>query len=131
MKPINTVAENLTTPLMNASRQGDARTVAELIQGGTDLHARNADGNNALWLGCFGSNLEVINSLIAAGINFDNQNDNGATCLMYASSAGKSAIVARLLEAGADAKLQSLDGFTALDTASTIECLQLLRRRGD
>jgi len=127
MKQTNTVAENLTTPLMNASRLGDARSVTDLIQAGVDLQARNADGNNALWLACFGSNLEVIDSLIAAGIDIDNQNDNGATCLMCASSAGKSAIVERLLEAGADPTLQSLDGFTALDMASTIECLRLLR----
>jgi ankyrin repeat protein len=125
---INAVARNLHTPLMTASHQGNAAIVAGLIQAGTDIQARNADGNNALWLGCVASNLEVIGLLIAAGIDIDNQNDNGATCLMYAASTGKSPIVARLLEAGARPELQTLDGFTALDMASTLECLQMLRR---
>jgi thiosulfate/3-mercaptopyruvate sulfurtransferase len=118
----------LFTPLMQASRQGDAALVARLIQSGADVHARNADGNNALWLACVAGSLEAMDLLITAGISSNNQNDNGATCLMYAASAGKAPVVGRLLEAGADSNLQSLDGFTALDMASTLECLQLLRR---
>jgi ankyrin repeat protein len=113
---------------MKASHQGNAGIVAELIRAGADLHARNTDGNNALWLACVGSSPEVIDLLVAAGIDINNQNDNSATCLMYAASAGKSLTVARLLEAGANPKLQSLDEFTALDMVSTIECLQMLRQ---
>ena len=127
MKQITSEVAGPMTPLMKAARERNAVAVAELIGAGTDVNARNADGNNALWLACVGSSLEVIEALLAAGIDIDNQNDNGATCLMYASSAGKDTVVARLLRAGAKTTLESLDGYTALDMASTIECLRLLR----
>ena len=127
MTQITPEVANPMTPLMKAAREGNAAAAAELISTGADINVRNADGNNALWLACVGSSLEVIDALLATGIDIDNQNDNGATCLMYASSAGKDAVVARLLKAGASAGLESLDGYTALDMASTIECLRLLR----
>jgi ankyrin repeat protein len=47
---------------------------------------------------------------------------------MYAASAGKAEIVDCLLAMGASTSLETLDGFTPLDLASTIECLNLLRR---
>ena len=47
---------------------------------------------------------------------------------MYAASSGKDAVVAKLLEAGADISLKNFDDFTALDMASSLGCLQLLRQ---
>jgi rhodanese-related sulfurtransferase len=124
---INTVIANATTPLMKASHIGDRDIVDLLITAGVEVNARNADGNNALWLACVGSHLDIIDMLVAAGIDIDNRNDNGATALMYAASSGKAAIVERLLAKGADVAAETLDGFSALDLAGTIECLTLLR----
>jgi ankyrin repeat protein len=112
---------------MKASHNGDRGIVRLLIAAGTEVNARNADGNNALWLACVGSHLDIIDMLVAAGIEIDNRNDNGATPLMYAASSGKAAIVERLLARGADVAAETLDGFSALDLAGTIECLALLR----
>lgn len=124
---VNAVIANGTTPLMKASHAGQVEIVRALIEAGSQLEIRNADGNNALWLACVGGHLNVMNVLIGAGINIDNRNDNGATPLMYAASAGKAAVVERLLAAGADISQETLDSFTALDMAATIECLTLLR----
>jgi rhodanese-related sulfurtransferase len=124
---INAVIANMTTPLMKASHQGDSAIVRVLIAAGAPIDARNADGNNALWLACVGGHLEVIDALVGAGIELNNRNDNGATALMYGASAGKADVVNRLLAKGADPSPETLDGFTALDLASTIECLALLR----
>ncbi len=124
---INAVIANATTPLMKASHSGDRGIVRVLIMAGAEVNARNADGNNALWLACVGSHLDIIDMLVAAGIDIDNRNDNGATPLMYAASSGKAAIVERLLAKGADVTAETLDGFSALDLAGTIECLALLR----
>jgi rhodanese-related sulfurtransferase len=121
------VGEHGMTPLMRASKLGDAETVFELLQAGAALDATNADGNNALWLACVGESLDAMDVLIRAGIDLDNQNDNGATCLMYAASTGKHAVVEMLLASGADSRLTTLDDFSALDMAATIECLRLLR----
>ncbi len=124
---INAVIANATTPLMKASHSGDGDIVGLLIAAGANLNARNADGNNALWLACVGSQLDMIDLLVDAGIDIDNRNDNGATPLMYAASSGKADVVERLLAKGADVTPETLDGFSALDLAGTIECLALLR----
>jgi rhodanese-related sulfurtransferase len=126
---VNAVIANTTTPLMKASHQGDDKIARMLIAGGAQVNARNADGNNVLWLACVGGHLEMIDTLVEAGIDIDNRNDNGATPLMYAASSGKAAVVELLLVKGADATPETLDGFSALDLAQTIECLTLLRPR--
>jgi rhodanese-related sulfurtransferase len=124
---VDAVIANSTTPLMKASHQGQGAVVRILIAAGALLNARNADGNNALWLACVGNHLDVIDILVEAGVDIDNRNDNGATPSMYGASSGKAGVVERLLAKGADPSPETLDGFTALDLASTIECLSLLR----
>jgi len=127
---VNAVADHGITPLMRASQLGQVTVAAELLRAGALIETRNADGNNALWFACVGARRESLSLLIAARIDINNQNDNGATCLMYAASTGKAPIVEQLIAAGADLKRESLDGFTALDSASTAECLKLLREVG-
>ncbi len=128
---IDAVIANATTPLMKASHLGEREAVRRLIEAGADLNARNADGNNALWLACVGGHPNIVDMLAEAGIDIDNRNDNGATPLMYAASSGKAAVVERLLARGADVNPETLDGFSALDLAGSIECLALLRpKRG-
>jgi thiosulfate/3-mercaptopyruvate sulfurtransferase len=124
---IDAIIANATTPLMKASHRGEIAIVRVLIAAGSPLDARNADGNNALWLACVGGHLDVIDILVEAEIDLNNRNDNGATALMYGASSGKADVVARLLAKGADHSPETLDGFTALDLASTVECLALLR----
>lgn len=119
---------NRTTPLMKAAHLGNVAAIRELLAAGADITARNADGNNALWLACVGRHLEAIDALVEAGIDVDNRNDNGATALMYASSSDKAEVVAHLLAKGADISTETLDGFSALDMAASLECLTLLRQ---
>jgi rhodanese-related sulfurtransferase len=125
---LEAIAEHGMTPLMRASKSGNAAIVVELLQAGASPHTQNSDGNHALWLACVGENLDTLDVLIDAGSSLDHQNDNGATCLMYAASTGKHAVVEKLLTAGAKSHLRTLDDFSALDMAATIECLLLLRR---
>ncbi len=127
---VNAAIANRTTPLMKASHTGQAGAVRMLAAAGAALNTRNADGNNALWFACVGKHLDVIDLLVASGIDIDNRNDNGATPLMYAASSGDADVVERLLAKGADAAPETLDGFSALDLASTVECLALLRHAG-
>ena len=126
---LNARIANQTTPLMHASRLGEHHAVRALLALDADRDAINSDGNNALWLACFHGDPALVRSLIAAGVPVDQQNENGASALMYAASAGKTDVVRVLLAGGADPRLTSLDGFTALDMASNIACLELLRRR--
>ncbi|CCE01173.1 ankyrin repeat domain-containing protein [Bradyrhizobium sp. STM 3809] len=125
---VDAAIANRTTPLMRAAHLGNVAVIRELLAAGAGIAARNADGNNALWLACVGRHLDAIDALVEAGIDVDNRNDNGATSLMYASSSGKAEVVAHLLAKGADIKSETLDGFSALDMAASLECLTLLRQ---
>lgn len=125
---INANIANRSTPLMQAARLGELAIAEELLACGAALQPTNLDGNNALWLACFGGNVALVALLIAKGIAINHQNDNGASCLMYAASAGKTEVVECLLKGGADTTLKSLDDFTALDMAANLECLNLLRK---
>ncbi|NPV23766.1 hypothetical protein HL668_23055 [Bradyrhizobium sp. 81013] len=124
---VGAIIANRTTPLMKAAHLGNVAVIRELLAAGADISARNADGNNALWLACVGRHLDAIDALVEAGIDVDNSNDNGATALMYASSSGRADVVAHLLAKGANISTETLDGFSALDMAASLECLTLLR----
>lgn len=115
------------TPLMLAARLAPPALVKELLRAGADIHAVNADGNQALWLACVGEIAENIQLLIDAGIDIQHVNVNAATPLMFAASSGRAEAVAQLLAAGADPLLETDLGLTALDMASSVECLDLMR----
>ena len=115
------------TPLILASRRGEAAIVDELLAAAVKINQRNMDGTNALWAACVADSFTIAERLLAHGADIDNQNDNGATVLMYAASNGKEAWVRFLLQAGADTALRSLDDYSALDLATTLPILRLLR----
>jgi rhodanese-related sulfurtransferase len=124
---INATTAHDMTPLMKAARAARPDLVEELLALGAGIEARNSDGNTALWLACFGNDARIVQRLIAAGARLDHRNDNGATALMYCASSGRDGLVRLLLDAGADPDLRTLDDFRAVDLASSLECLRLLR----
>jgi uncharacterized protein len=127
IEDLNQRGENGDTALMKATREGVHPVVKELIDAGVDINARNNDRNNALWFACFGNHYDLINLLLAANIDINNQNDNGATVLMYGASAGKTEVVRLLLQHNPNMNLQNLDDYKAIDFASNIEVLRLLK----
>jgi thiosulfate/3-mercaptopyruvate sulfurtransferase len=124
---VNNALPNGTTPLMHAARTGDIEALKGLLARGADPALMNADSNGALWFACFANSEACIAALIDAGAPLDSQNVNGATALIYCASAGKAPLVRQLLEAGANPDLMTLDDFTALELASNLECLRLLK----
>ena len=115
------------TPLMGAAWRGDTAVVEALLAEGASVTATNGDGNTVLWLACVSNQPALVTRLVQAGAPIDHANLTGATCLMYAASSGKPAIVKTLLALGANPHLLTQDDYSALDMASSIECLQLLR----
>jgi len=115
------------TPLMLAVRLAPPAFVKELLAAGADITAVNGDGNQALWLACVTEAEENIQLLIDAGIDVQHININGATPLMFAASSGRAKATALLLKAGADPMLETDLPLNALDMASSVECLNLMR----
>jgi uncharacterized protein len=124
---LNASGQNGDTALMKAVQERAIAVVESLLNAGVDVNRRNQDGNNALWFACHRNHLPLMRRLIDAQINFNNQNDNGSTALMYAASSGKDEALQVLLSAGADPELKNLDDFRAIDFASTVDILRLLR----
>ncbi len=115
------------TPLILACRRGEASVADELIKAGANIHHRNMDGTTALWACVVSDSFDLADQLLHGGIELNHVNGNGATTLMYACSAGKPDWVKYFLGKGADITIESFDGFNALDLASNIECLRLMK----
>ena len=128
---INAAGQHGLTPLMRAALQGNLSAARELLVLGADVHARNHDGNTALWLACVPRNAELVQALIVAGIELDNRNDAGSTTLMYTASSNRPELLKLLLEAGADPQVRNYDDMRAVELASSMACLKLLRHTLD
>jgi rhodanese-related sulfurtransferase len=124
---LNSPWHHALTPLMRAALLGCSDLVKELLALGVNIHLRNTDGNNALWLACVSDNGAIVQQLIDAGIDIDNQNSIGATALMYTASSGKADIMKIMLDNGADPLIRSDDDYLAVELAATEDCLALLR----
>jgi len=124
---LNSPWHHALTPLMRAALSGRDDLAAELLAYSVNIHLRNSDGNNALWLACVSGNAALVQRLIDAGIDLDNRNLTGATALMYTASSGKHEMMEILLKNGADAFIRNDDDYLAVELAATEECLQLLR----
>ena len=124
---LNSPWHHALTPLMRAALFGLEDLVIELLNLGVNIHMRNLDGNNALWLACVSGNSAIIELLLEAGIDIDNRNLTGATTLMYTASSGKHDLTKLLLDNGADPFIRNDDDFLAIELAASEECLKLLR----
>lgn len=124
---INQPGRYQDTPLILACRRGEVAVAKDLIEAGADIHHSNMDGTTALWACVVSDCFDLAEQLLEAGSDVNHTNGNGATTLMYACSAGKSQWVDYFLGKGADISIESLDGFTALELASNVECLRLMK----
>ena len=124
---LNSPWHHALTPLMRASLYGNEHLVDELLALGVNIHMRNLDGNNALWLACVSGKAVIVKRLLEAGVDVDNRNVTGATTLMYTASSGKHELTTLLLDNGADPFIRNDDDYLAIELAASEECLKLLR----
>jgi ankyrin repeat protein len=107
-----------TTPLLAAVTFDDPALIRSLVNGGANLHAKDADGMTALDWAVLAHHPGTVKTLLSLGANADvNAKDNfGYTPLLYAASVdfGDAEIMKALLRAGADAKITDKDGKTPL-----------------
>jgi len=113
--------------LILAARRGRDDLVRTLLERGASIAVTDPYGNNAVWAACYAESEATIRALASHGVDLDFRNPAGNTVMAYASSSGKAPIVHLLLELGADPNIQNLDEMTALDLASSLTCLKMLR----
>jgi len=117
------------TPLMRASRSGDAPSMRLLLEAGADPKLTTKDGSNALMFaagvgyrdkntrGTDAEALEALKVAIGAGLDFNEANSKGETALHGASLRGGDIIVQFLVDNGAQINAKTRQGFTPLDVA--------------
>jgi len=101
-----------TTPLIAAAGYPDsARSLAQLVEAGANVHATNKTGTDALWRASYGGHTEAVKLLLKHGANpntrpllptIQGNIEPSSAPLHNAAYRGESEMIAALLRAGAD-----------------------------
>jgi CubicO group peptidase (beta-lactamase class C family) len=102
-----------------ATLQGDADTVRQHIEAGSDLDDKDAYGSSPLIIAATFGKTEVASLLIEAGADLSIRDNQGSMPLHIAAFFGYTEIVGTLLDAGADKFSRNMDGSTAQDIVAT------------
>ena len=113
--------------LIEALRVGNAGAVIELLEGGADVNATQADGTSALHWGVRSANGGVIAALLAAGADPNAANRYGMTAMHLAAINGDANALRALLDAGADVNATLPEGESVLLTATRTGAPEALR----
>ena len=123
-----------TTPLHEAVRQNDLKTVQALIKARADVKAATRYGVTPIGIAAVNGNVAILRALLDAGADANTATPGGETALMTAARTGNVEAVTLLLDRGAtvDAKINER-GQTALMWAVTEnhpDIVKLLVARG-
>src|SRR5262245_39564260 len=125
-------AKPITADLVTAIRNADAQAVRRLLENGTDVNARDAEGNTPLILASFYASPECVALLIEKGADVNAANKAGATALIRAATDYEKTRL--LVAAGANVRVRTALGNTPLllaaRRAGNSRTVQLLLERG-
>ncbi len=123
-----------TTPLHQAVRLNDLKTVEALIKRGADVKAATRYGVTPMGLAALGGNAAILRRLLEAGADPNTATPGGETALMTAARTGTAETVSLLLDRGADVNARdNVRAQTALMWAVTenhAAIVKLLAARG-
>lgn len=103
--------------LHRAAKEGDADTVQALLASGTDINARDANGNTPLHAAAGYGHTELVRTLIRAGADVNASNERGRTPLHAAALRGYSMAEALVRTIVKNATISG--SFTVKDGSST------------
>jgi len=98
------VKSNGDTSLMVACRGGHSDVARVLIEGGSNINAKNNNGDTPLMLACWKGHIEIATILIERGSDIDAKNDYGGTSLMLACQNEDAEVARMLIKEGASGK---------------------------
>ncbi|XP_065198243.1 streptococcal hemagglutinin-like [Sycon ciliatum] len=109
----------MSDDLLSASRQGDLKKIAALLESGADVNCCSRDwrGDTPLHDAARRGNLEVCQALIAGGADCNIKNERGDTPLHDAARRGNLEVCQALIAGGADCYIKNQNGITPLDRA--------------
>lgn len=128
--PSNMVSMNQTVlerQLLDASFQGDAAKVRDLIQHGVNVNAHTAENRSALTIAALRDHVAVAHLLIEAGANPDIQDTQRNNALLVSGETGSVAMLKEVLRAKPDFTLTNRFGGTALIPACDRGHLEYVR----
>lgn len=123
------LAKASSTPLNDAARSADSKTVQLLISNGTDPNEINKHGSSALSGAagnCSVESKKIIKLLFANGAKLNHQNPQGLTSIGNASASNCYQNVQTLLELGAAPDIPANNGWTPLIYAVSRENAKLV-----
>ena len=103
-----------STPLINASADGNIQTATSLIDNGADVNESVRGGVTPLFYAVIREKPEMVKLLLDKGADVNAKTILGYTSLHASVSPGNISIVQMLLEKGADVNMQDNKGNTAL-----------------
>ncbi len=104
--------------LFAAAHEGDAATVARLLDNGADPNEPGQRNQTALMAAAFVGATEVVEVLLTAGADVDLLDEEGRSALFFAAHRGSAGAVDALIDGGAAVDVQTLDGATPILAAA-------------
>ena len=121
------------TPLIDATRNGDASAVMALLKQRVPVNATEPDGSTALHWAARLDRADLVQALIRGGAQVNVRNRYSVTPLTLAAVNGSAQVIDVLLKAGADPNTTGTDGETVLMLAARTgrpEAVRLLLDKG-
>lgn len=119
--------------LIVAAMLGDTREVERLLDAGSDVNAKTADGLTAFIAAAELGHPDTVKVLLDRGADVKARALDGSTALMRAAQNGYVDVVKLLLEKGADVNAKAADGTTTLIRAAKgedVDVVKLLLEKG-
>ena len=101
-----------------AARTGNVDGIAEKLEKGTDVNARDRSGATALSLAALAGQSEAVEFLIARGADIDAGNKDGNSALHGAAFLGRLDVVKTFIQNKANVNVRNNRGETPLDSAA-------------
>lgn len=107
------------SPLLNASAEGDIKTLQGLLKAKSNLNEKDKTGHTALMIAASNGRKEVVKILLENKVDINIKDDEGQSALYYALIGEQPSIALSLVEQGASLDDISGDGESALLVATT------------
>jgi len=118
--------ETLGKQLVDASQDGDIKTVRRLLKKGVDVNYEDTDKTTALMMASSRGHLDCLRLLLDHNADVNVQDEEGWTALIFATFWNQVDCVKLLLEYGADISLPNSKGMRPKDIAWEREFSEIL-----